>query len=133
MISSSDRDNSERAAPASLPAALGERRRPATTRSVEIINLVFKRLIRTVLCALALSTGAHGLAWEATIERDALGVPHIFGETDADMAFGLAWAQSEDGWEILEESPTTAAMPPVSLGAMPPLPTIWFSGSVSGR
>ena len=104
MISSSDRDNSERAAPASLPAALGERRRPATTRSVEIINLVFKRLIRTVLCALALSTGAHGLAWEATIERDALGVPHIFGETDADMAFGLAWAQSEDGWEILEET-----------------------------
>ncbi len=104
MISSSDRDNSERAAPASLPAALGERHRPVTTRSVEIINLVFKRLIRTLLCALALSTGAHGLAWEATIERDALGVPHIFGETDADMAFGLAWAQSEDGWEILEET-----------------------------
>ena len=61
-------------------------------------------MIRTVLCALALSTGAHGLAWEATIERDALGVPHILGETDADMAFGLAWALSEDGWEVLEET-----------------------------
>ena len=43
-------------------------------------------------------------AWEASIERDALGVPHIYGETDADMAFGLAWAQAEDGWEILEET-----------------------------
>ena len=45
-----------------------------------------------------------GQAWQASIERDALGVPHIFGETDADMAFGLAWAQAEDGWEILEET-----------------------------
>ena len=43
-------------------------------------------------------------AWEATIERDALGVPHIYGETNADMAFGLAYAQAEDGWEILEET-----------------------------
>ena len=43
-------------------------------------------------------------AWEATIERDALGVPHIYGDTNADMAFGLAYAQAEDGWEILEES-----------------------------
>ena len=41
-------------------------------------------------------------AWEATIERDALGVPHIYGDTNADMAFGLAYAQAEDGWEILE-------------------------------
>ncbi len=43
-------------------------------------------------------------AWEATIERDALGVPHIYGDTNADMAFGLAYAQAEDGWEILEET-----------------------------
>jgi len=49
-----------------------------------------------------LNPGAH--AFEATIERDALGVPHIYGETNADMAFGLAYAQAEDGWEILEES-----------------------------
>jgi acyl-homoserine-lactone acylase len=44
------------------------------------------------------------LAFEATIERDAFGVPHIYGDTDADMAFGLAYAQAEDGWEILEET-----------------------------
>ena len=43
-------------------------------------------------------------AYKATIERDAFGVPHIYGNTDADMAFGLAYAQAEDGWEILEET-----------------------------
>ncbi len=48
--------------------------------------------------------GSISHAWEASIERDTLGVPHIYGETDADMAFGLAWAQAEDGWEILEET-----------------------------
>ena len=41
-------------------------------------------------------------AWEATIERDALGVPHIYGDTNADIAFGLSYAQAEDGWDILE-------------------------------
>ena len=49
-------------------------------------------------CSLLSQTAA---AFEASIERDALGVPHIYGETDADMAFGLAYAQAEDGWEIL--------------------------------
>ena len=108
MIAGSNTGNStrERAASDSLPVALGGERRPTATapHSVGTINQVSKRLIRRVLCALALLTGTHVLAWEATIERDALGVPHILGETDADMAFGLAWAQSEDGWEILEET-----------------------------
>ena len=54
-----------------------------------------------LLCCTILSATA---AFEARIERDVRGVPHIFGETDADMAFGLAYAQAEDGWEILEQS-----------------------------
>ena len=41
-------------------------------------------------------------AWEAIIKRDELGVPHIQDATDADTAFGLAFAQAEDDWEILE-------------------------------
>ena len=61
-------------------------------------------LTATLLCVMTLWISTPALAWEATIERDALGVPHIFGETDADMAYGLAWAQSGDGWEILEET-----------------------------
>ena len=61
--------------------------------------------IATLLCGLWLFfCSSASQAWQANIERDALGVPHIYGETDADMAFGLAWAQAEDGWEILEET-----------------------------
>jgi penicillin amidase/acyl-homoserine-lactone acylase len=41
---------------------------------------------------------------EASIERDQYGVPHIYGETDADAAFGLAYAQAEDAWPIMEGS-----------------------------
>ena len=73
-------------------------------RAFATADMALKALFRTLLCVLTLSTSTHALAWEATIERDALGVPHIFGETDADMAYGLAWAQSEDGWKILEET-----------------------------
>ena len=52
---------------------------------------------------LAILTGP-SWAWEATIERDYLGVPHIHGKTDADAAFGLAYAQAEDAWPIMEDS-----------------------------
>lgn len=64
----------------------------------------YRRIFRGVLGSCLLLIASTGQAWQASIERDALGVPHIFGETDADMAFGLAWAQAEDGWEILEET-----------------------------
>lgn len=33
-----------------------------------------------------------------TIVRDSFGVPHIFGKTDADCAYGLAWANAEDAF-----------------------------------
>ena len=36
------------------------------------------------------------------ILRDSYGVPHIFGQTDGDAAFGLAWAHAEDDWPTLE-------------------------------
>jgi len=61
------------------------------------------RALARLLCVAFLTSGA-AHAYRAEIERDALGVPHIYGETNADMAFGLAYAQAEDGWEILEES-----------------------------
>ena len=35
-------------------------------------------------------------AGRARIVRDAYGVPHIYGETDADVAFGFGYAQAED-------------------------------------
>lgn len=41
-------------------------------------------------------------AYDAEIIRDAWGVPHIFGPRDADVAFGLGYAQSEDDLETMQ-------------------------------
>ncbi len=37
------------------------------------------------------------------IVRDSFGVPHIFAKTDAEVAYGLAWAQAEDDFKSLQE------------------------------
>lgn len=39
---------------------------------------------------------------QVTIRRDTWGVPHIHGRTDADAAFGLAYAHSEDDWPTIQ-------------------------------
>ncbi|MCB9186125.1 MAG: penicillin acylase family protein [Flavobacteriales bacterium] len=40
---------------------------------------------------------------DVTIVRDKWGVPHIFGKTDADAAYGLAWANAEDDFFTMQE------------------------------
>ena len=37
-----------------------------------------------------------------TIARDSYGVPHIFAATDPEVAFGLAWAHSEDDFKTIQ-------------------------------
>lgn len=37
-----------------------------------------------------------------TIARDSFGVPHIFAPTDAEVAYGLAWAHCEDDFEHIQ-------------------------------
>ncbi|MEQ1509845.1 MAG: acylase [Sphingopyxis sp.] len=37
------------------------------------------------------------------IARDSFGVPHIFGATDADVAYGVAYAHAEDDFATLQE------------------------------
>ncbi len=41
----------------------------------------------------------------ATIDivRDSFGVPHIFAKTDAEVAYGLAWAEAEDDFKSMQE------------------------------
>ena len=39
-----------------------------------------------------------------TIARDEYGVPHIFTKTDAELAYGLAWAHSEDDFKTIQQS-----------------------------
>ena len=47
---------------------------------------------------------APGWAERVTITRDAWGVPHVLGETDAAVAFGVALAQAEDNFWQVEEN-----------------------------
>src|SRR5688500_8678902 len=46
----------------------------------------------------AWKTRAEGI----TIIRDDWGVPHIYGKTDADVVFGLMYAQAEDDFNRVE-------------------------------
>lgn len=39
-----------------------------------------------------------------TIARDNFGVPHIFAKTDAEAAYGLAWAHSEDDFKHIQQN-----------------------------
>lgn len=41
--------------------------------------------------------------YDVTIERDEWGVPHIFGKRDADVAFGIGFAHSEDDFATIQE------------------------------
>jgi penicillin amidase/acyl-homoserine-lactone acylase len=41
--------------------------------------------------------------YDVRILRDDFGVPHVFGKTDADAAFGLAYAHSEDDFPTIQE------------------------------
>ena len=40
---------------------------------------------------------------DVRIARDKFGVPHIFGKTDADVAYGVAYAHAEDDFATLQE------------------------------
>lgn len=63
-------------------------------------------------CMLSNATPAHAQTadmarWKAqaarvTIMRDAYGVPHVYGKSDADAVFGLVYAQAEDDFNRVE-------------------------------
>ncbi len=42
--------------------------------------------------------------YDVRILRDTWGVPHIFGKTDADAAYGLAYVECEDDWTNMEDN-----------------------------
>lgn len=46
--------------------------------------------------------------YTATIARDRFGIPHVHGATDADTAYGLAWAHAEDDFLTLQQSALAA-------------------------
>jgi acyl-homoserine-lactone acylase len=40
--------------------------------------------------------------YDVRILRDTWGVPHVFGRTDRDVAYGLAWAHAEDDFQTIQ-------------------------------
>lgn len=70
-------------------------------------------VIATLLLAFSFQSQAQVRTFEFTpkqiidpnnidIVRDEFGVPHIFGKTDAEVAYGLEWAACEDDFETLQ-------------------------------
>jgi acyl-homoserine-lactone acylase len=51
---------------------------------------------------------ASELPYDAVISRDELGIPHVHGATDADTAYGLAWAHAEDDFLTIQQSTLAA-------------------------
>ncbi|MFC4291205.1 penicillin acylase family protein [Sphingorhabdus arenilitoris] len=41
--------------------------------------------------------------YDVQIARDEFGVPHVYGQSDADTAYGLAYAHAEDDFPVLQE------------------------------
>ena len=106
--------------------------RPASLLMVYVrpMGKTFKRLgigllVLIVVIAVALALWEPMLAesappppaksYDVEIVRDDFGVPHIFGRTDADVSYGIAYAQSEDDFEDIEQ---VVAMTRARLGAM---------------
>ncbi|HET6970433.1 MAG TPA: acylase [Phenylobacterium sp.] len=64
-------------------------------------------LAAALLMLLAVTT-VEAAPHDVRIRRDEWGVPHILGKTDADAAYGLGYAQSEDDFATLQEAVFTA-------------------------
>jgi penicillin amidase/acyl-homoserine-lactone acylase len=45
-----------------------------------------------------------GHAYDVRILRDTWGIPHVFGVSDADVAYGLAYAHAEDDFETIQDA-----------------------------
>lgn len=63
-------------------------------------------LFRILILVILFSNSQHVFSQinkaNVTIARDSFGVPHIFGKTDAETAYGLAWAHSEDDFKNIQ-------------------------------
>lgn len=71
--------------------------------SVVVVSWHYIRIqLRPAIEAPTETAVAH--AGNVKILRDELGVPHIFGKTDADTAFGLAYANAEDDYPTIQGS-----------------------------
>ena len=75
--------------------------------------LILSALLTTGLAPAPTVPNADMARWQAeasrvTITRDAWGIPHVHGHTDADAVFGLMYAQGEDDFARVEANYLTA-------------------------
>lgn len=66
------------------------------------MKLHLKSLLVGLLLASPFATLSQVNVADVEIVRDQWGVPHIFGKTDADVAYGLAWATCEDDFTTVQ-------------------------------
>jgi len=76
------------------------RRRPLRPTLV----LLLSSALQLAAGSLLLAEDAQRWASEVVIHRDHWGVPHVYGKSDAAVAFGSAWAQCEDHFWQLEDT-----------------------------
>ena len=69
---------------------------------------LLRELISLLLCAVGFLFPSNNnmlvqdSIFTSKIERDVWGVPHIYGKTDADVSFGLAYAHCQDDFKTIE-------------------------------
>ena len=68
-----------------------------------LLILVFVTLASWEPIVASPASAASDKAYRAEIIRDEYGVPHIYGKTDADVAFGVAIAHAEDDFFTLQD------------------------------
>ena len=68
-----------------------------------LLVLVFITLATWEPIVASPAQAASDKAYRAEIIRDEYGVPHIYGKTDADVAFGVAIAHAEDDFFTLQD------------------------------
>ncbi len=64
---------------------------------------VYRVIVFLLLAAICFESKAEINPENVTIIRDHWGVPHIYGKTDADVAYGFAWAQAEDDFATIQQ------------------------------
>ena len=109
-----------------------EGKKPAFTEDIQfllvspawLLDALYRKPAVTLLTALLVGCGTFGLAdrlfvmkpsvdfsaalghaakYDVQIIRDEWGIPHILGKTDADTAYGLAYAHAEDDFETIQD------------------------------
>ena len=67
-----------------------------------VLLLALASMVWEPLMAIS-ATAPPNRAYDVQIVRDKFGVPHIKGKTDADAAYGLAYAHAEDDFETIQQ------------------------------